>query len=85
MRHERERLALGHALRRELENLAAGAGDLARAAQGAGRAAEQAAGRLEGRRRRASEALAQADQFGLDPALSELDAADRAALALPDS
>lgn len=85
MRHERERLALGHSIRRELESLAAGASDLARSAQAAGKAAEQAAGRLQGRRARAREALAQADQFGLDPALAELDASDRTALGLPDS
>jgi hypothetical protein len=84
MRHQRERLALGHSLRRELQNLATGAADLARAAQAGGKAAEQAAARLQGRRRRAREALTQADQFGLDPALAELDAADRAALELPD-
>jgi hypothetical protein len=85
MRHQRERLALGHSLRRELENLATGAAELARSAESGGRAAEQAAARLQGRRRRAREALIQADQFGLDPALAELDAADRVALRLPDS
>jgi hypothetical protein len=92
MRHQRERLALGHSLRRELQSLADGAGDLARAAQAGGKAgkaggkaAKQAAARLEGRRARAREALTQADQFGLDPALAELDASDRAALGLPDS
>lgn len=84
MRHQRERLALGHSLRRELVSLATGAADLARAAQASGKAAEQATVRLEGRRQRASEALSQADQFGLDPALAELDGADRTALGLPE-
>lgn len=85
MRLERERLALAHAIRRELSQLAAGAAELERSAQGQGRAAQQAAARLEGRRARAREALSQADRFGLDPGLAELSQADRLALALPDA
>jgi len=84
MRHERERLALAHQLRRELQALAQGAADLARQAQTQGKAAEQAAGRLAGRRARAREALTQADRFALDPGLAELEPADRSALELPD-
>jgi len=85
MRHERERLGLAHQLRRELKTLADGAGDLARQAQGQGKAADQAAARLASRRARAREALSQADRFALDPGLPELDAQDRAALELPDN
>jgi hypothetical protein len=85
MRHERERLALAHQLRRELQTLAQGAADLARQAQGNGKAAEQAATRLASRRARAREALTQADRFALDPGLAELEPPDRAALELPDS
>lgn len=85
MRQTRERLSLASAVRRELRGLADGASDLARSAQGNGKAAEQAAGRLEARKRRARETLTQADQFALDPGLLELDAQDRVALELPDS
>jgi hypothetical protein len=85
MRHERERLALGHALRRELASLADGAADLLRAAQGQGRGAERAAVRLAARRRRAQDALAQSERFGIDAGLSELDPPDRLALGLPES
>jgi hypothetical protein len=53
MRHQRERLALGYALRRELATLADGAADLLRTAQGQGKGAERAAVRLAARRRRA--------------------------------
>jgi hypothetical protein len=84
MRHERERMALAHQVRRELQALAEGAGDLARQASGSGKAAEQAAARLQGRRARAREALSRADRFALDPGLLELDATDRTALELPD-
>jgi hypothetical protein len=84
MRRERERLALAHAIRRELATLAADASDLHRQAHGAGRAAEQAQVRLASRIERAREALSQADRFGLDPGLAELDPQDRAALGLPD-
>jgi hypothetical protein len=84
MRLERERLALGHTIRRELASLAAGAADLARQAAGGGRAAEQARVRLEARRGRARDALAQADRFALDPGLAELDPTDRGALELPN-
>lgn len=84
MRQERERLALGYSLRRELGTLAQGAADLLRAAQGQGRAAERAAVRLAARRRRAREAVAQADRFGIDPGLAELETQDRQALGLPE-
>jgi hypothetical protein len=84
MRHERERLALGYSLRRELAALAQGAGDLLRAAQGQGKAAERAAVRLAARRGRAEEALEQSDRFGIDPGLAELEVHDRQALGLPE-
>jgi hypothetical protein len=84
MRHERERLALGYSLRRELAALAQGSADLLRAARGQGRAAERAAVRLAARRRRAQEALEQSDRFGIDPGLAELEAQDRQALGLPE-
>jgi len=84
MRQTRERLSLANAVRRELRAIADGASDLARSAQGNGKAAEQAAARLQARRRRARETLTQADQFALDPGLLELDAADRQALELPE-
>ncbi|HTW12030.1 MAG TPA: hypothetical protein VME01_04755 [Solirubrobacteraceae bacterium] len=85
MRHERERLALGHALRRELAGLADGAADLLRSAQGQGRGAERAAVRLAARRRRAQDAHLQAERFGVDAGLAELDPQDRVALGLPES
>ena len=85
MRFERERLALAHALRRELQTLADGAADLARAAAGSGKASGRAGARLKSRRRRAQSAMADADRFGLDVGLAELDPADRAALGLPDA
>jgi hypothetical protein len=85
LRLERERLALAHALRRELQTLAAGASDLARQAQAGGKAAEQAQTRLASRIERAREALLQADRFGLDPGLAELELGDRQALELPDA
>lgn len=85
LRLERERLALAHALRRELEALAAGAGDLARTAQGQGRAADRARVRLVARRHRAQEASMRAERFALDLGLAELDATDREALGLPDA
>jgi hypothetical protein len=84
MRHERERLALGYALRRELAGLAQAAGELFRAAQGHGKAGERAAVRLTARRHRAQELLWQAERFGLDLALAELDPQDRQALGLPE-
>jgi hypothetical protein len=84
MRHERERLALGYSLRRELDGLAQGAGELLRAAQGGGKAAERAAVRLAARRRRAQDALSQSERFGLDLALAELEPQDRQALGLPE-
>jgi hypothetical protein len=84
MRQQRERLALGYSLRRELTTLAQGAADLLRAAQGQGRAAQRAAVRLAARRHRAEEVLLQADRFGLDPALAELEPQDRQALGLPE-
>jgi hypothetical protein len=84
MHAQREALALAHALRRELATLAEGAADLARQADGNGRGAEAARVRLAGRRARATEALTNADRFGLDPALSELDPGDRTALGLPE-
>ncbi len=84
MRHERERLALGYSIRRELAGLAQGAAELLRSAQGQGKGAERAAVRLAARRRRAEEALAQSDRFGLDPGLAELETADRQALGLPE-
>ena len=82
---ERERLQLAHALRRELEELAKGATDLARTAQGQGRAADRARVRLLARRRRAQEASKRAERFALDLGLPELDPADREALGLPDA
>jgi len=85
MRLERERLALAHALRRELETLAKGAADLARTEQGQGRAAERARARLIARRRRAHDALTRAERFALELGLSELDPQDREALGLPDA
>ncbi len=84
MRHERERLALGYSLRRELAQLAGGAAELLRAAQGSGRAGEWAAVRLAARRDRAQEALSQAERFGLDVGLVELEPQDRQALGLPE-
>jgi hypothetical protein len=83
MRRERERLSLAHAIRRELFTLAQGAGELARKAAGQGRAATQAKARLAGRRRRAMDALTQADRFALDAGLAEIASADREALELP--
>jgi hypothetical protein len=85
LRLERERLALAHVLRRELQTLAAGASDLARSAQGSGRATEAARARLQARRRRAAEAVLQAQRFSLDLGLAELDAADRHALGLQNA
>lgn len=85
LRLERERLALAFVLRRELAALARDAGELARSAQGSGRAAEVATARLQARRRRAQEVLAKAQRFALDLALDELDAADRIALGLRDA
>lgn len=85
MRHERERLSLATAVRRELRGLADGSSDLARTAAGNGKAAEQAADRLAGRRARAREVLTQADRFAIDPGLTELDTTDRAALQLPEN
>ena len=84
MRHERERLALGYALRRELASLAQGAADLLRAAQGGGNAAERAAVRLTARRHRARDLLWQSERFELELALAELEAQDREALGLPE-
>jgi hypothetical protein len=85
IRLERERLALAHALRRELETLAKGAADLARTAQGQGRAAERARVRLWARRRRTQQALVRAERFSLELGLAELDPQDREALGLPDA
>jgi hypothetical protein len=84
MRHERERLALGYSLRRELATLAQGAADLLRAAQGQGRAAAGAAVWRAARRRRALDALEQSERFGIDPGLAELEVQDRQALGLPE-
>ena len=84
MRHERERLALGYSLRRELAALAHGAGELLRSAQGQGKAAERAAVRLAARRHRAQDVLWQSERFGLDLALAELEPQDRQALGLPE-
>jgi hypothetical protein len=85
LRLERERLQLAYVLRRELGALAGGAGDLARSAQGQGRAAEAASARLSARRRRAADAVIQAARFGLDLGVAELDASDREALGLADA
>ncbi len=68
-----------------MRGLADGASDLARTAAGNGKAAEQAADRLAGRRARAREALTQADRFAIDPGLTELDTTDRATLQLPEN
>ena len=84
MKRERERLALAHAIRRELANLADGAADLEVQATSRGKAAAEAEARLAARRRRAKEALSQADRFGLDPGLGEIATADRHALELPE-
>jgi hypothetical protein len=85
LRLERERLQLARQVRGELRALADGAGELERQAAGGGKLAEQVRLRLEDRRRRARETLVTADRFGLDPALQELEPADRQALSLPDA
>src|SRR5581483_3204940 len=77
IRLERERLQLAYVLRRELETLATGAADLARSAQGQGRAAERARARLLGRRRRAQRTLERAERFALELGLAELEPQDR--------
>lgn len=82
---ERERLQLAYVLRRELHVLATGAADLARSAQGSGRAAEAASARLQARRRRAAELVEQGQRFALELGLAELDAQDRQALRLADA
>jgi hypothetical protein len=78
-------LQLSYALRRELEALARGAGELARAAGGQGQAAERAGARLLARRRRAQEALSRAERFSIDLGLDELDPGDREPLGLGDA
>jgi hypothetical protein len=83
LRLERERLQLARQVRGELRALADGARDLERQASAGGKLAEQAVARLGDRRRRARQALETADRFGLDPALAELELADRQALSLP--
>jgi len=85
LRLARERLQLAYVLRRELDALATGAAELARSAQGAGRAADAARARLQARRRRASEIVRQTERFSLELGLAELDASDRNALGLPDA
>lgn len=83
LRQARERRQLAGVLRRDLARLADGAADLARQAAGAGAGAAQAAARLDARRSEAAALLSEADRFDLDPALLELPADARRALALP--
>jgi hypothetical protein len=85
LRLARERRQLAGVLRRDLARLADGAAELARQAEGKGAGAAQASARLDARRKEAAALVSEADRFDLDPALLELPADARRALALPDA